>query len=81
MIPIKNSYDSQWVSIPLRTLPAPLVNLVVENITATCVTVKWQSWKKIADGAEFLQYKIEYEKLYNGEPTGEVSIIHTLYNS
>ena len=74
MIPIKNSYDSQWVSIPLRTLPAPLVNLVVENITATCVTVKWQSWKKIADGAEFLQYMIEYERLDSGRPSGYVSM-------
>ena len=72
-IPINNSHTSQWVSIPVTTLPAKLVNLVMENRTDSYVTIKWQKWQKIPDGAEFLQYKIDFQRLNKGTPTGEVS--------
>ena len=71
-IPINNSHTSQWVSIPVTTLPAKLVNLVMENRTDSYVTVKWQKWQKIPDGAEFLQYKIDFQRLNKGTPIGEV---------
>ena len=68
---IKTSIESEWVIVPVSTLPAKLSSLNLESTTETSITVTWTPYDKIADGAKFLNYKL---KVYRESYETEVSL-------
>ena len=56
---IETSIESEWVIVPVSTLPAKLPSLNLESTTETSITVTWSPFDKIADGAKFLYYKLK----------------------
>ena len=65
---IKTSIESEWVTVPVSTLPAKLQSLNLESTTETTITVTWLPFDKIADGAKFLYYKLRvYRESYQTE--------------
>ena len=65
---IETSIESEWVIVPVSTLPAKLSSLNLESTTETSITVTWSPYDKIADGAKFLYYKLKvYRESYETE--------------
>ena len=65
---IKTSIESEWVTVPVSTLPAKISALNLESTTENSITVTWSPFDKIADGAKFLYYKLKvYREAYKTE--------------
>ena len=65
---IENGHNTEWVTIPVRTLPAKLENFNLLNITSYSAALTWDKYGDIADG-EFLHYLISYNETKDNSST------------
>ena len=69
---------NEWFTLPFSTSPAKLEAPTMESKNEDSITVNWEPYQKIAEGAEFLYYQIKATRKNN---RGDIVRCYCLYIS